>query len=48
MHAEVEARIDRLVERARAALAGADLPPERRQELATVASLVAYREAVSA
>ncbi|MFE1905652.1 polyprenyl synthetase family protein [Streptomyces gardneri] len=44
VHAEVEARITRLVERARAALTAADLPPEWRQELATAASLVAYRE----
>ncbi|MFD4373695.1 polyprenyl synthetase family protein [Streptomyces sp. NPDC058486] len=44
VHARVEARIDHLVERARAALTGADLPPEWRRELTAVASLVAYRE----
>ncbi|MFD8013145.1 polyprenyl synthetase family protein [Streptomyces sp. NPDC058955] len=44
VHAAVEARVDRLVERARAALADCDLPPEWRRELAATASLVAYRE----
>ncbi|MFJ5709194.1 polyprenyl synthetase family protein [Streptomyces sp. NPDC093105] len=44
VHARVEARIDRLVERARAALAGSALPPGWQRELAAAASRVAYRE----
>ncbi|MFF1511203.1 polyprenyl synthetase family protein [Streptomyces sp. NPDC058326] len=44
VHARVEARIDRLVERACDSLDGADLTPEWRRELIATASSAAYRE----
>jgi geranylgeranyl diphosphate synthase, type I len=44
VRAEVERRIDHLVEQARAAVAPAPLDPAWRDELARVAVQVAYRQ----